>query len=125
MNLVTRRWGIHEWSYSNDYNPAAREDAARRSRERFKKLDIEVELGFTAEQIAREVERCLNCDMQTVFTAPTLHRVRRLHRHLSGRLPGDHAERRRGRARTRLTAPAVNPEQDAVRLRARCRRPGA
>ena len=38
-------------------------------KERFKKLDIEVELGFTAEQAVREVERCLNCDIQTVFAA--------------------------------------------------------
>jgi ferredoxin len=38
-------------------------------RQRFKKLDIEVELGFSAEQTATEVERCLNCDPQTVFTA--------------------------------------------------------
>ena len=37
-------------------------------KQRFKKLNIEVELGFTAEQIATEVERCLNCDLQTVFT---------------------------------------------------------
>jgi ferredoxin len=37
-------------------------------KERFKKLDIEVELGFTAEQAVAEVERCLNCDIQTVFT---------------------------------------------------------
>ena len=37
--------------------------------ERFKKINIEVELGFTAEQAALEVQRCLNCDMQTVFTA--------------------------------------------------------
>ena len=36
-------------------------------KERFKKLDIEVELGFTAEQAIQEVERCLNCDIQTVF----------------------------------------------------------
>jgi formate dehydrogenase beta subunit len=35
---------------------------------RFKKLDIEVELGFSAEQVRTEVERCLNCDLQTVFT---------------------------------------------------------
>ena len=34
------------------------------------KLDIEVELGFTAEQTLLEVERCLNCDIQTVFAAP-------------------------------------------------------
>jgi ferredoxin len=37
-------------------------------KERFKKLDIEVELGFTVEQTIQEVERCLNCDIQTVFT---------------------------------------------------------
>jgi ferredoxin len=36
--------------------------------ERFQKLNIEVEMGFTAEQTAREVERCLNCDIETVFT---------------------------------------------------------
>ena len=37
-------------------------------RERFAKLSLEVELGFDPEQTAREVERCLNCDIQTVFT---------------------------------------------------------
>jgi ferredoxin len=63
--------GIHEWAYSNDYNPAKREKMKHVDLvERFKKLDIEVELGFTAEQTAREVERCLNCDVQTVFTKP-------------------------------------------------------
>jgi ferredoxin len=36
--------------------------------ERFKKLDVEVELGFTPEQTAKEAERCLNCDVQTGFT---------------------------------------------------------
>jgi NADPH-dependent glutamate synthase beta subunit-like oxidoreductase/ferredoxin len=70
VTLTTAKMGIHEWSYSNAYEPAARRimphvDLQRR----FKKLDIEVELGFTAEQIATEVERCLNCDLQTVFTA--------------------------------------------------------
>jgi ferredoxin len=36
---------------------------------RFQELNIEVELGFTAEQTAREVQRCLNCDIQTDFMA--------------------------------------------------------
>jgi formate dehydrogenase beta subunit len=35
---------------------------------RFKSLNTEVELGFTAEQTAAEVQRCLNCDIQTHFT---------------------------------------------------------
>jgi ferredoxin len=37
--------------------------------ERFRQLNIEVELGFSPELAAEEVERCLNCDIQTVFTA--------------------------------------------------------
>jgi ferredoxin len=62
--------GIHEWSYSNDYDPAARRLMPHVDlKKRFKKLDIEVELGFSAEQTMKEVERCLNCDIQTVFTA--------------------------------------------------------
>ena len=68
MNLVSQKMGMHEWSYSNDYNPAARRLMPHvELKQRFKKLDIEVELGFTAEQTIEEVERCLNCDIQTVF----------------------------------------------------------
>ena len=56
---------MHEWSYSNDYEGMARRMVPHVGlKERFKKLDIEVELGFTAEQAAEEVERCLNCDIQ-------------------------------------------------------------
>ncbi|MGH8259188.1 MAG: FAD-dependent oxidoreductase, partial [Steroidobacteraceae bacterium] len=70
INLQSRKMGMHEWSYSNDYAPLERRLMPHVSlKERFKKLNIEVELGFTAEQAAAEVQRCLNCDMQTVFTA--------------------------------------------------------
>jgi NADPH-dependent glutamate synthase beta subunit-like oxidoreductase/ferredoxin len=70
MNLISQKMGIHEWSFSNSYDSSERRlmphvDLA----ERFKKVDIEVELGFTPEQTLAEVERCLNCDIQTVFTA--------------------------------------------------------
>ena len=70
VNLSSQKMGMHEWSYSNDYDPATRRlmphvDLKRR----FKNIDIEVELGFTVEQTIQEVERCLNCDIQTVFTA--------------------------------------------------------
>jgi NADPH-dependent glutamate synthase beta subunit-like oxidoreductase len=69
VTLTTAKMGIHEWSYSNAYEPAARRIMPHVDlKQRFKKLNIEVELGFTAEQIATEVERCLNCDLQTVFT---------------------------------------------------------
>jgi formate dehydrogenase beta subunit len=70
VNLQSRKMGMHEWSYSNDYTPVERRLMPHVSlKERFKKLNIEVELGFTAEQAAEEVQRCLNCDVQTVFTA--------------------------------------------------------
>jgi NADPH-dependent glutamate synthase beta subunit-like oxidoreductase len=69
MNLITQKMGLAEWSYSNDYNPAKRAKMKHVDlRERFAELHIEVELGFDVEQTAREVERCLNCDVQTVFT---------------------------------------------------------
>ncbi|MEJ7734885.1 MAG: FAD-dependent oxidoreductase [Polyangiaceae bacterium] len=69
MNLSSAKMGLHEWSYSNDYDPHLREKMTHVAlTERFKKMNIEVELGFDAEQTAREVERCLNCDIQTVFT---------------------------------------------------------
>ena len=69
-NLISQKMGMNEWSYHNDYNPAHRQkmqhvDLVRR----FEELNIEVELGFSAEQTAREVQRCLNCDVQTDFTA--------------------------------------------------------
>jgi len=70
VNLQSRKMGMHEWSYSNEYAPVERRLMPHVSlKERFKKLNIEVELGFTAEQAAQEVQRCLNCDVQTVFTA--------------------------------------------------------
>jgi ferredoxin len=70
VNLTSAKMGIHEWSYSNYYDAAERRLMPHVDlRERFKKLTIEVELGFSAEQAATEVERCLNCDLQTVFTA--------------------------------------------------------
>ncbi len=68
MNLASTKMGIHEWAYSNHFDASERRlmpavDLATR----FRNLNIEVQLGFTAEQAAAEVERCLNCDVQTAF----------------------------------------------------------
>jgi formate dehydrogenase (NADP+) beta subunit len=69
VSLSSRKMGMHEWSYKNEYNAAERRLVPHVGLiERFKKVNIEVELGFTAEQAALEVQRCLNCDVQTVFT---------------------------------------------------------
>jgi formate dehydrogenase beta subunit len=70
VTLSSRKMGMHEWSYKNEYNGAERRLVPHVGLiERFKKVNVEVELGFTAEQAALEVQRCLNCDMQTVFSA--------------------------------------------------------
>ena len=70
VSLESRKMGIHEWSYSNGFDPSSRRAVPHvELATRFKQLAIEVELGFTPEQTATEVERCLNCDIQTVFTA--------------------------------------------------------
>ena len=70
MNLVSSKVGMHAWSYSNDYSPLPRTKMQHAElTKRFAGLNVEVELGFNAEQTAKEVERCLNCDVQTNFTA--------------------------------------------------------
>ncbi len=68
MDLVSTKMGMSEWSYSNDYNPSPRQQMTHvELTKRFEALNLEVELGFTAEQTAREAQRCLNCDVQTAF----------------------------------------------------------
>jgi formate dehydrogenase beta subunit len=70
MNLSSAKMGIHEWAYSNDYDVSERRLMPHVDlKERFKNLNLEVELGFTPEQAVQEVERCMNCDVQTVFAA--------------------------------------------------------
>ena len=71
MNLVSQKMGLHSWSYGSEYDPSQRAKMNHVDLvERFKALEVEVELGFDAEQTAVEVERCLNCDIQTHFSAP-------------------------------------------------------
>jgi len=71
MNLLSMKMGISEWSYHNDFNPAQRQKMHHVDLvQRFKDLNIEVELGFDLEQTAKEAQRCLNCDIETVFSAP-------------------------------------------------------
>ena len=69
MNLVSQKMGLAQWSYSNDYDYEQRTKMRHVDLStRFEGLDIEVELGFDVQEALREVERCLNCDMQTHFT---------------------------------------------------------
>src|SRR5262245_6436924 len=68
MVLTSTKMGLHEWAYSNNYNTAQRQKMMHVELPvRFASMTTEVEQGFTAEQTQAEVERCLNCDMETHF----------------------------------------------------------
>ena len=68
MNLVSQKMGIHEWSYDNAVSPDERYKVPWTKAEiALKSIKIEVELGFDAKTAFNEAQRCLNCDVQTVF----------------------------------------------------------
>jgi formate dehydrogenase beta subunit len=68
VNLVSQKMGIHEWSYHNAPSNDARFKVPWSKAEKaLASIQIEVELGFDAATAFKEAERCLNCDVQTVF----------------------------------------------------------
>jgi ferredoxin len=72
VNLVSQKMGIHEWSYDNQVAPEARFKVPLKDLTiALKDIRQEVELGFDPELAWKEAQRCLNCDVQTVF-APKL-----------------------------------------------------
>jgi NADPH-dependent glutamate synthase beta subunit-like oxidoreductase len=71
VNLMSQKMGIHEWSYANDVSLDQRYKVPHAPPEiALKDVKLEVELGFDREQAFLEAQRCLNCDVQTVFDAP-------------------------------------------------------
>jgi len=70
--LDSQKMGIHQWSYDNDISHDVRYIVPHASKEKtLNDINIEVELGFDEELGFAETQRCLNCDVQTVFTAKT------------------------------------------------------
>ena len=71
VNLVSQKMGIHEWSYDNDVSLDLRYKVPHADQVvALKNIKIEVELGFDQKLGYLEAERCLNCDVQTVFATP-------------------------------------------------------
>jgi NADPH-dependent glutamate synthase beta subunit-like oxidoreductase/ferredoxin len=67
--LISQKMGIHEWSYDNDISNDQRYKVPLRDKVvALADVRIEVELGFDKKLGYSEAERCLNCDIQTVFT---------------------------------------------------------
>ena len=112
-NLMSAKMGIHEWAYDNDTSndlrykvPWAKAEMALAS------IKVEVELGFDAATAFKEAQRCLNCDVQTVFTQDTCIECDACvdicpMDCITFTANGDEAD-----LRTRLSAPATNLAQD-------------
>ena len=72
VELVSQKMGIHEWSYDNSVSIDLRFKVPHLEKSRaLSDITEEVELGFDIELAFKEAQRCLNCDVQTVF-APKL-----------------------------------------------------
>jgi len=68
MNLSSQKMGIHEWSYDNAIHGDSRYRVPLKDTViALKDIRTEVELGFDARVAFAEAQRCLNCDVQTVF----------------------------------------------------------
>ncbi len=112
-NLMSQKMGIHEWSYDNDISIAARNKVPWAAAERaLQSIKIEVELGYDEATAWREAQRCLNCDVQTVFNRDTCIECDGCvdicpMDCITFTAPGEEAE-----LRTRLKAPATNLAQD-------------
>src|SRR5437867_55580 len=113
VNLSSQKMGIHEWSYDNAISPDERYKVPWKDKTiTLKNIKVEVELGFDTMTGFKEAQRCLNCDVQTVFAD-------RLCIECDACVDicpmdcitftqnGEEAD-----LRTRLTAPARNPTQD-------------
>ncbi len=68
VNLTSQKMGIHEWSYDNDVSLDLRFKVPHAPNElTLRNVNMEVELGFTRDLGFKEAQRCLNCDVETVF----------------------------------------------------------
>ena len=113
MNLLSQKMGIHEWSYDNAITGDLRYKVPLKDVSiALKSIKVEVELGFDAKLGYKEAQRCLNCDVQTVFnTAQCIECDACV-----DICPMDcitfTADGEESELRARLTAPALNLTQD-------------
>ncbi|MBM3346359.1 MAG: 4Fe-4S dicluster domain-containing protein [Betaproteobacteria bacterium] len=69
VNLLSQKMGIHEWSYDNQVSNDVRFKVPWRDTQiTLKNIKVEVEMGFDPSTAFKEAQRCLNCDVQTVFS---------------------------------------------------------
>ena len=117
VNLQSRKVGMHEWSYKNDYDPAARRLMPHVSlKERFKQAEHRSRARLRRRARRRGSVALHELRHPDRVPREALHRVRCLHRHLPDRLPDDHGKRRGGGARhaAQGAAPQSGPADDGV-----------
>jgi NADPH-dependent glutamate synthase beta subunit-like oxidoreductase len=69
QRMISQKMGIHEWSYDNEIANDERYKVPLAEQEKaLKSIMMEVELGFDTATAWKEAARCLNCDVQTVFS---------------------------------------------------------
>lgn len=69
FNLVSQKMGIHDWSYDNQVSEEGRKKVPVKSLEKtLTDIKLELEMGFDPFMACSEAERCLNCDVETVFS---------------------------------------------------------
>jgi ferredoxin len=113
VTLTSQKMGIHEWSYDNAPSLDLRFKVPHREKTiALKDIKAEVELGFDDKLAFQEAQRCLNCDVQTVFTESACIECDACVDIcpvdcITFTENGEEAE-----LRTRLNAPAHNKEQD-------------
>lgn len=113
FNLMSQKMGIHEWSYDNDTSLEARFQVPWAKAEiALASIKVEVELGFDAATAFREAQRCLNCDVQTVFNQGTCIECDACVDICPMDCISFTANGEEGELRTRLKAPALNLAQD-------------
>jgi len=113
VELISQKMGIHEWSYDNDISPDKRYRVPLRDKVvALRDIRSEVELGYNPQLALAETQRCLNCDVETVFTSSLCIECDACvdicpMDCITFTPNGDEAE-----LRTRFTAPAKNLAQD-------------
>jgi formate dehydrogenase beta subunit len=113
VTVVSQKMGIHEWSYDNEIAPDKRYRVPLRDKVvALADIKAEVELGYDDTLALKEAHRCLNCDVQTVFTAQLCIECDACvdicpMDCITFTANGEEAE-----LRTRLKAPSINPSQD-------------
>ncbi|MEA2755959.1 MAG: formate dehydrogenase beta subunit [Aliidongia sp.] len=113
VTLISQKMGIHEWSYDNDISNDKRFKVPHKELTiALSDIRAEVELGFDPKLAFEEAQRCLNCDVETIFADPLCIECDACvdicpMDCITFTPNGEEAE-----LRLRLKAPAHNPDQD-------------